>query len=136
MYNDIHPKLNKKIIELKQILKNQNINIDIIKTSVSKENFSKNEQYVFSKIHKRYPYCSHCFGLAVDFRIVEKNINNYEQVGKIGKELGLFWGGDFKFEKEINHLEMLEFLPNQSVKYLIYKYQTPENFKKTWYLYN
>jgi len=86
----------------------------------------------------QYPYSPHCWGVAFDFC---RNVKGweyddsdgfFEKVGAIGKRLGLFWGGDFKSFTDKPHLELQKYLPNNSVKTLIAKYGTPENFKKTW----
>ena len=78
--------------------------------------------------------------MAFDFCRNEKGKAYYDgdgffsKVGKIGKSLGLFWGGDYKSFTDKPHFELPEFLPNNSTKYLISKYQNFENFKQTWSL--
>lgn len=86
----------------------------------------------------RYPYSAHCWGLAFDiYRGDGRNpyYNSdgwFEKCGKVGKALGLFWGGDFKSIKDRPHFELPKYLPNNSCKTLIARYGTPEAFKKTW----
>lgn len=86
----------------------------------------------------KYPLSPHCWGVAFDFC---RNVRGHEyddsdgffrKCGEIGKSLGLAWGGDFRSFVDKPHLEMKEFLPNNSVKTLQAKYGTPENFIKSW----
>jgi hypothetical protein len=49
-----------------------------------------------------------------------------------GTEYDLFWGGDFKSFVDKPHIEMIKYLPNNSTKWLIDTYKTPEEFMKTW----
>lgn len=86
----------------------------------------------------------HCWGVAFDFcrNVKGKEYDNtdgfFERVGNIAKtilkdtEYRLFWGGDFKTFVDKPHVEMIKYLPNNSTKYLIEQYGTPENFMKTW----
>ena len=86
----------------------------------------------------KYPLSPHCWGVAFDFcrnvrgRAYDDSDGFFRKCGEIGKSLGLFWGGDFRSFVDKPHLEMAEFLPNNSVKTLQAKYGTPENFIKTW----
>lgn len=86
----------------------------------------------------RYPNSPHCWGVAFDFcrnvrgREYDDSDGFFKKCGEIGKSLGLFWGGDFRSFVDKPHLEMKEFLPNNSVKTLQAKYGTPENFIKSW----
>lgn len=86
----------------------------------------------------------HCWGVAFDFcrNVKGKEYDNsdgfFEKVGKIAKtifdntEYDLFWGGDFKTFVDRPHIEMIKYLPNNSTKWLIDTYGTPEEFMKTW----
>ena len=53
----------------------------------------------------------HCQWLACDLVIIKNNepiwnmISEYETLGEIAKELGLRWGGEFKFAHDIYHVE-------------------------------
>jgi len=86
-----------------------------------------------------YPRSAHCWGVAFDFcratgadKFAEGTDGFWKKVGAIGKELGLFWGGDFKTIKgDLGHFEDPVFMPGNSTADLILKYQTPENFIKT-----
>ena len=86
----------------------------------------------------------HCWGVAFDFcrNVKGKEYDNtdgfFERVGNIAKtilkdtEYRLFWGGDFHTFVDKPHIEMIKYLPNNSTKYLIEQYGTPENFMATW----
>ena len=86
----------------------------------------------------------HCWGIAFDFCRNKRgweydNTDGFfEKVGKIAKtifdgtEYDLFWGGDFKTFVDKPHVEMIKYLPNNSTKWLIDTYKTPEEFMKTW----
>ena len=86
----------------------------------------------------------HCWGVAFDFcrNVKGKEYDNtdrfFEKVGEIAKtifdgtEYDLFWGGDFKTFVDKPHVEMIKYLPNNSTKWLIDTYKTPEEFMKTW----
>lgn len=86
----------------------------------------------------KYPTSPHCWGVAFDFcrnirgREYDDSDDFFRKCGEIGKKLGLFWGGDFRSFVDKPHLEMAEFLPNNSVKTLQAKHGTPEGFIKTW----
>lgn len=86
----------------------------------------------------KYPKSPHNWGVAFDFyrndgKGAYYNANGFfRKAGQIGKRLGLFWGGDFRSFVDQPHLELPEFLPNNSANTLIAKYGTPEAFIKTW----
>jgi peptidoglycan L-alanyl-D-glutamate endopeptidase CwlK len=79
----------------------------------------------------------HQWGVAFDFY---RNLKGYEysdtaffdKVGAIGKEIGLFWGGDFKSIKDKPHFQLPEFSPDGTAAYLKKTYGTPDKFMKTW----
>lgn len=56
-------------------------------------------------------YSYHNFGLAFDVAIIGKDGKitwtspHWQLIGEIGKELGLFWGGDFKTLADYGHFE-------------------------------
>jgi peptidoglycan L-alanyl-D-glutamate endopeptidase CwlK len=86
----------------------------------------------------------HAWGVAFDFcrnekgREYDNSDGFFEFVGEIAKtifdgtEYDLFWGGDFKSFVDKPHIEMIKYLPNNSTKWLIDTYGTPEEFMKTW----
>jgi hypothetical protein len=78
----------------------------------------------------------HQWGVAFDFYrndkkgAYENSDGFFEKVGKIGKALGLEWGGDFKSIKDLPHFQLPDWGSGASVLKNLYK--TPENFFKTW----
>ena len=86
----------------------------------------------------------HAWGVSFDFcrnekgREYDNSDGFFEFVGEIAKtifdgtEYDLFWGGDFKSFVDKPHIEMIKYLPNNSTKWLIDTYGTPEKFMKTW----
>lgn len=86
----------------------------------------------------------HCWGVAFDFCRNKKGYEYdntdgfFDKVGKIAKtifdntEYDLFWGGDFRTFVDKPHVEMIKYLPDNSTKWLINNYGTPEEFMKTW----
>lgn len=92
----------------------------------------------------KYPYSPHCWGVAFDFcrnvkgREYDNSDGFFDKVGRIaeklfdGTEYDLFWGGDWKNFVDKPHVEMKKYMPNGSVNWLVSKYGSPENFKKTW----
>ena len=82
----------------------------------------------------KYPDSSHNWGLAFDFcrndgkGAYDDSDGFFSKVGKIGKQFGLFWGGDWT-PQDKPHFELRKF---GTIKELKEKYKTPENFKKTW----
>ena len=86
----------------------------------------------------RYPYSPHNWGVAFDFcrnvkgREYDDSDGFFAKCGAVGKQLGLFWGGDFRTFVDKPHLELKKFLPNNSCTALIRQYGTPEAFMETW----
>lgn len=78
----------------------------------------------------RYPHSMHCWGVAFDFC---KNVKGQEysdaaffaRVGRIGKSLGLTWGGDWTSFPDKPHFQLDRF---GNTNQLISKYGTPERF--------
>lgn len=86
----------------------------------------------------KYPYSPHCWGAAFDFcrnvrgREYETTDGFFEKVGRLGKSVGLFWGGDFKTFKDMPHFEDPAFVVNNSVRTLIEKWGMPNAFRDSW----
>ena len=79
----------------------------------------------------------HQWGVAFDFckNIKGQEYNDrafFQQVGAVGKSLGLFWGGDFKSFVDMPHFEDTRFVKNNSCNTLIRDYGTPEAFFGDW----
>ena len=78
----------------------------------------------------------HQWGVAFDFfrrdgkGLYENGDGFFGKVGKIGKSLGLEWGGDWKSIKDLPHFQLPDW--GSTPKELKSIYKTPENFFKTW----
>ena len=85
-----------------------------------------------------YPYSAHNWGVAVDFcrnvrgHEYEDSDDFFRRVATIAKKYGLEWGGDWKNFVDKPHLQLKEFMPNNSVSWLLNTYGNPENFKASW----
>lgn len=82
-----------------------------------------------------YPYSNHNWGMAFDIcRNDGKGAYNdadgwFAKVGAIGVKYGLEWGGYWKGLVDKPHFELTKY---GTTEQLHQKYNTPENFKKTW----
>jgi peptidoglycan L-alanyl-D-glutamate endopeptidase CwlK len=79
---------------------------------------------------------THIWGCAFD---VCQNIRGREweeaffpQVGKIGEQCGLEWGGSWKSFRDMPHFQDRDLITGTSPQSLINKYNTFEEFRKTW----
>lgn len=86
----------------------------------------------------KYPDSAHNWGVAFDIcqnikgREYDDSEGFFAACGKIGRELGLTWGGDWTYFKDKPHFELKKFMPNSSTRWLRKTYDTPERFKKEW----
>lgn len=86
----------------------------------------------------RYPYSPHNWGVAIDFcrnvrgREYDDADNFFYRVAYIAKQFGMEWGGDWKNFVDKPHLQLKEFMPNNSTSWLIQTYGNPENFRASW----
>ena len=86
----------------------------------------------------RYPNSAHNWGVAFDFcrNVVGMEYNDddnfFKRVADIAKPYGLAWGGDWKNYVDKPHLQLSEFMPNNSVTWLKTVYGNPDNFIKSW----
>ena len=147
----LHPDLQKKIIQLKDLCKKNGITIGIgecLRTVAEQDAlYAKGRTKPGIKVTncKGSTYSSmHQWGVAFDFYLImdvdgdgktsDDTYNNatrlFNQVGAIGKKLGLEWGGSWKSPVDLPHFQ----LPNwgSTAKLLKQKYDTPDKFMKTW----
>lgn len=54
------------------------------------------------------------------------------KIGKIGKKLGLAWGGDFRSIHDSPHFQMKKFSPDDTSRFLKARYGTPDKFMANW----
>lgn len=82
----------------------------------------------------RYPQSNHCWGIAFDFcrndgkGAFDDNDGFFTKVGKVGKSIGLEWGGDWTSFKDKPHFEYGGFGKWRTLQG---KYGTPEKFLGT-----
>lgn len=139
----LHPKLKSLIQELKVECEKQGLKIGISECLRTKEEqdrlYAKGRTLSGNIVTnaKGSTYSSmHQWGVAFDFYrndgkgAYENGDGFFEKAGKIGKSLGLEWGGDFKSIKDLPHFQ-LPYWGSTTAK-LKSMYKTPENFFKTW----
>ena len=147
----LHPRLQKIIPKLIEECKKQGINIKISECFRTVE--EQNALYAKGRTKpgnivtnaKGSSYSSmHQWGVAFDFYLdmdIDKDgkksddaFNNakktFNKVGKIGKKLGLEWGGDWKSIVDLPHFQLPDW--GSTTSNLKKKYGTPDKFKKTW----
>lgn len=84
----------------------------------------------------KYPYSMHNWGVAFDFCRNDGKGAYYDKdgfftkVGKIGKSIGLEWGGDWKSIVDKPHFQLAGYGTTPSN--LIKRYKTPSKFMETW----
>lgn len=146
---DLHPKLQSLLYELKAECEKQGLKIsiaDCVRTVAEQDadyakGRDKNGKVIDkSKVvtnAKGSTYSSmHQWGVAFDFfrndgKGSYNNTDNFfQKVGKIGKSLGLEWGGDFKKPVDFPHFQLPDW--GSTPAKLKAEYKTPENFFKTW----
>lgn len=134
----LHPQVRDLAERLINECKKQNIPILITETLRSKSEqdgfYAQGRTKTGSIVtNVRYPHSMHCWGLAFDFC---KNVRGQEysdaafflKVGRIGKSLGLTWGGDWTNFPDRPHLQLDRF---GNTNQLVSKYGTPERFLST-----
>lgn len=146
----LHPDVRKKTEQLQRICKENNLNLQITETWRTKE--EQDDLYYIGRdkntgkvcepekivTNCKYPKSAHCWGVAFDFcrnKIGSEYTNEdgfFNTVGQIGKNIGLFWGGDFKGFPDMPHFEDPVYMINNSTSILEKKWGTPEEFKKSW----
>ena len=143
---DLHPELRDIIDDLKAECKKQGLIIGISECLRTKE--EQDALYAQGRTKpgsivtnaKGSTYSSmHQWGVAFDFYRNDGKGAYYnkdgffEKVGKIGKSLGLEWGGDWKSICDTPHFQLPDW--GSTTKTLKSTYGTPEKFFKTWGVY-
>lgn len=86
----------------------------------------------------RYPNSAHCWGVAFDFcrNVKGREYDNsdcfFTRVAVIAKRHGLEWGGEWKNFVDRPHLQLKEYMPDNSTKWLRETYGTPDKFFRSW----
>lgn len=134
--NLLQPRVQELAGELVEKCKNQGLDIMITDTVRTKS--EQNALYEIGRTkpgsivtNAKYPQSNHCWGIAFDFcRNDGKGAYNdsdgfFSKVGKVGKSIGLAWGGNFKSILDKPHFEYGGFGHWRS---LLSVYGTPERF--------
>lgn len=140
---DLHPRLQQKICELKRLCEKKGLKIGIGECLRTKKEqdalYAKGRTAPGSIVTnaKGSTYSSmHQWGVAFDFfRNDGSGTYNdtdgfFKKVGEIGKSIGLEWGGDWKKPQDKPHFQLPDWGSTAAV--LKKQYKTPDNFIKTW----
>lgn len=138
----LHPRLQAKIIELKAICEAKGLMIGVsecVRTVSEQDALYAQGRTKPGKIVTQVKGSSygsmHQWATAFDFYRNDGKgaFNNsdgfFYKVGKIGRSIGLEWGGDWKF-KDLPHFQLPDWGSNTGQ--LKAKYKTPEVFAKSW----
>jgi len=132
----LHPSTKKKVVKLLELCQKNNLAVlvlDTVRTFEEQAELLKKVPVVTKAGPGQSP---HNWGCAIDFcqNIKGKEYEDsfFPKVGKLAKEAGLFWGGDFKSFKDMPHIEDPEFILNNSTSDLVKRFGTFEKFKATW----
>lgn len=131
----LHPLLQAKCHDLLDAAKKAGIELMVtgtLRTKAEQEALYAQGRSKPGKIvtRARYPYSLHCWGLAFDIAVVRDGkadwdaADLYEKVGKMGTDLGLVWGGNFKSFKDMTHFELAGYDPHK----LLNQWRTPDAF--------
>lgn len=141
--NKLHPELIEKVHRLKNACCEKGLKIGIgecVRTKKEQDTLYAKGRTAPGKIvtnAKGSTYSSmHQWGVAFDFYrndgkgAFENKDGFFDKVGKIGKSLGLMWGGDWKSPVDKPHFQ----LPNwgSTASRLKKLYKTPEEFMASW----
>jgi len=139
----LHPELKAIIPKFLDMCKSANLNVlitETFRTEAEQEALYAKGRTMPGNIvtRARYPQSPHCWGVAFDFcrnvrgKEYDDSDNFFYRVGQIGKSFGLFWGGDFRTFVDKPHFELQKYMPNQSCRWLLQKYGSPDKFIETW----
>lgn len=142
--SQLHPRLQAKIIELKAICEAKGLKIGIsecVRTVKEQDALYAQGRTKAGKIvtnAKGSSYSSmHQWGVAFDFyRNDGKGAYNnsdgfFYKVGKIGRSIGLEWGGDWKSIKDLPHFQLPDW--GSGTGQLKSKHRNPKAFMSSWY---
>lgn len=139
----LHPCLIEKVELLKKVCREKGIEIGIgecVRTRSEQDALYAQGRTLPGKIvtnAKGSTYSSmHQWGVAFDFYRKDKKdayANGdgfFDRVGKIGKSLGLMWGGDWKNPVDKPHFQLPDW--GKTATALKNRYKTPEKFMNSW----
>lgn len=141
--SQLHPKLRDKLETLKTECKKQGLKIgigDCLRTTAEQDaRYAKGRTEPGKVVTnaKGNSYSSmHQWGVAFDFfrndgkRAYENSDSFFNKVGKIGKSIGLEWGGDWTSFIDLPHFQLPDWGSTASELKILYG--KPEIFFKTW----
>lgn len=139
----LHPKLRSLIPVILEECKQQGLNVlitDCFRTQPEQDALYAQGRTAPGGIvtNARYPDSAHCWGVAFDFCRNVKGLEYdnsdcfFTKVAVIAKKHGLEWGGDWKRFVDRPHLQLPEFMPNNSTSWLKNTYGTPTVFINSW----
>jgi len=137
----LHPRLRKLTNELVTACERKGIPIKITQGYRSKAEqdalYAKGRTKPGNRVtNARGGYSMHNWGIAIDFcradgkGAYDDSDGFFSKVGKVGKSLGLEWGGDWKSIKDKPHFQLPDW--GSTTEKLRTKYGTYEKFVKTW----
>lgn len=118
---DLHPTVREKALKMKKRC-DAELGIDLVFTSTYRDDESQNALYAIGRTVKgakvtnaKAGYSWHNFRLAFDtvpvrngkpiWKTTGEEGKLWADIGRIGKECGLEWGGDFKSLKDLPHFQ-------------------------------
>lgn len=137
----LHPNVQALIKMLQQKCKDQGLKIritDTLRTKAEQDALYAQGRTKPGNIvtNAKYPYSFHCWGVAFDFCRDDGKGAYYDgdgffaKVGKVGKSLGLTWGGDWKSLVDKPHFQLDTY--GSTANALVQRYGTPAQFMTTW----
>lgn len=137
----LHPRLRKLTNELVTACERKGIPIKITQGYRSKAEqdalYAKGRTKPGNRVtNARGGYSMHNWGVAIDFcrndgkGAYDDSDGFFSKVGKVGKSLGLEWGGDWKSIKDKPHFQLPDW--GSTTEKLRTRYGTYEKFVKTW----
>jgi len=134
----LHPQVRQKVERLMELCRQNGLPILITETLRTKEEQDRlfNQRPVVTRAQGMQS--PHTWGVAIDFcrnvrgREFDNSDRFFNRVGELGKQVGLFWGGDFRTFVDMPHFEDIEFVVNNSTSVLMSRFGTFEKFKATW----
>lgn len=139
----LHPKLRKIVPAL--IYECKNYGLPVLMTDGFRTKAEQDKIYAQGRTtpgiivsQVQYPNSAHNWGIAFDFcrnvrgKEYDDSDNFFARVAAIAKQYGLDWGGDWKNFVDKPHLQLREFMPNNSLASLRSVYGTPEKFIASW----
>lgn len=148
---DLHPELQKKITELKELAEREGIKFltgECVRTAAEQDALyakGRTEKGSIVTNARGSSYSSmHQWGVAFDVYlnmdidgdgqwtddIYNNSTRMFSRLGEIGKRIGLEWGGDWKSIKDLCHFQLPDW--GSTASKLKAQYKTPDRFMASW----